>query len=195
MNTEILNNNLMVDVTAVTEQATLDDFLRSIQKPGYRMAQLSTRNTEEALDVLQDAILKLLQNYRHKPVAELKPLFYSILTSKLTDWHRKRQFRSKFNWILNQQEDEADPIENMAAEFDMSTEQLLSTEREMVTLVSAISELSERQRQALLLRHWHGYSEQETASIMQCSTGSVKTHLHRAIHTLRECDVNLESES
>ena len=93
MTAEVLNNNVVVEEQSKTSPVSLDEFLRTIQKPAYRMAQLSTHNTEEALDIVQDAIVKLLQNYRHKPVSELKPLFYSILSSKLTDWHRKKELK------------------------------------------------------------------------------------------------------
>ena len=195
MTAEVLNNNVVVEEQSKTSPVSLDEFLRTIQKPAYRMAQLSTHNTEEALDIVQDAIVKLLQNYRHKPVSELKPLFYSILSSKLTDWHRKKQFRSKFDWLFTHQEDEANPLENLASEFAMSHEELITNEREMVYLVSALSDLTERQRQVVLLRHWHGFSVLETADILKCSAGSVKTHLHRATQSLRQRQIELENES
>ena len=163
----------------------MDDFLRSVQKPAYRMASLSTQNKDDALDIVQDSMVKLLQNYSDKPANELKPLFYRILSSKLTDWHRKRQFRSKFHWLLGNQDEEQNMLENIAVDLGMSVEQTLSHERDMVDLLNALSDLSERQRHVVILRHWQGFSVQETADIMSCSTGSVNTHLHRAVQILK----------
>ena len=195
MTAEVLNNNCMIEEQSVASPVSMDEFLRSIQKPAYRMAQLSTHNTEDALDIVQDSIVKLIQNYGHKPVTELQPLFYRILSSKLTDWHRKKQFRSKFDWLFSNQEEQANPLENLANEFAMTHEDLLSNEREMVDLVLALTELTERQRQVVLLRHWHGFSVSETADILKCSAGSIKTHLHRATQSLRQRQVELENES
>lgn len=160
--------------------AAMNEFLRQIQKPAYRMAKLSTHNTEDALDLVQDAMMKLVQKYPDKPEAELKPLFYRILTTKLTDWHRKRNFRNQFHWFFSSAQDDENPLENLASDFDRSPENLLESEQDMMAVLQGLMELSERQRQAFILRQWQGFSVEETASIMNCSKGSIKTHLHRA---------------
>ena len=59
-----------------------------------------------------------------------------------------------------------------------------ATIRESIDL--ALSNLPVRQRQAFLLRQQEGLSVKETASVMECSEGSVKTHLSRALNQLRE---------
>ena len=185
MTAEVLDTNITENIYSKACPHTMDDFLRSIQKPAYRMASISTQSREDALDLVQDAMVKLLQNYSDKPAEELKPLFYRILSSKLTDWHRKRQFRSKFHWLLGSQDEEHNLIETIAVDLGLSIEDALVQEQDMVELFTALSELSERQRQVVLLRHWQGFSVQETADILNCSTGSIKTHLHRATQMLK----------
>ena len=185
MTAEILNTNITrVNLDEVSPQM-IDEFLRSIQKPAYRMASISTRSREDALDIVQDAMVKLLHNYSDKAVDELKPLFYRILSSKLIDWHRKRQFRSKFHWILGAQDDENNLIENLATDLGLTIEETLEKEQQMVALVTGLSDLSERQRQVIILHYWQDFSVQETANILNCSSGSVKTHLHRARQMLK----------
>ena len=48
----------------------------------------------------------------------------------------------------------------------------------------AMEILPARQREAFILRYWEEMSLAETAVIMNCSEGSVKTHCSRAVHTL-----------
>jgi RNA polymerase sigma-70 factor, ECF subfamily len=64
-------------------------------------------------------------------------------------------------------------------------DQKLQGEITMHKLQQALSELSLRQRQTFLLRVWEGFSVNETAGIMKCSSGSVKTHLSRALKSLQ----------
>lgn len=173
-------NTLQAKQKVETEVINMNDFLRTVQSSAYRMAKLSTQNTEDALDIVQDAMMKLIQKYPHKPVNELKPLFYSILSSKLKDWHRKRVFRQQFHWIFSHDEEQGDPLENIASDFDQLPQEWLENQREMTDVLHAITTLSERQRQVLLLRQWQGFSVEETAQILKISNGSVKTHLHRA---------------
>ena len=164
---------------------SMDEFLRSIQKPAYRMAKLSTLNNDDALDLVQDAMAKLFEKYADKPTNELKPLFYTILSSKLKDWHRKRAFRQQFHVLLGKADEEGNPIELLANDFAQSQEDWLADKRQMSEVLVALSQLSEKQRQVLLFRSWQGFSVAETAKIMQCSEGSVKTHLHRANQALQ----------
>ena len=55
------------------------------------MAQIATRNSDDALDIVQDSMIKLTQSYSDKPSIEWKPLFYRILSNRITDWHRQQK--------------------------------------------------------------------------------------------------------
>ena len=164
--------------------ADLNQFLKGIQSSAYRMAKLSTSNTEDALELVQEAMLSLVKSYAHKPEDELRALFYKILNHKITDWYRKRAFRNQFKAFFGFEQDE-DPIEQFADDFQLEADDSLNNERSLNQLAEALKTLSPRQRQCFLLRAWQGFDVRETADIMNCSQGSVKTHYSRAVSQLK----------
>jgi RNA polymerase sigma-70 factor (ECF subfamily) len=176
---------------AVLEQTReLDKFLAEIERRAFRMAQVALRDPDDAMDAVQDAMLKLARNYAARPSAEWRPLFYRILENGIRDLQRRRTVRKRFMvWLPGPKEDpdnEAqDPLESVAAGGPPVPEQLMQHEA-MQKLESSLRELPARQREAFMLRNFEGLDVAETASAMGCSEGSVKTHYSRAVHTLRE---------
>jgi RNA polymerase sigma-70 factor, ECF subfamily len=175
---------------AVLEQTReLDKFLAEIERRAYRMAQIALRDPDDAMDVVQDAMLKLARNYASKPSAEWRPLFYRILENGIRDLQRRRTVRKKFMvWLPSSKEDpdnEAqDPLDNVAA-GGPDIPDLLMQDQAMRRLEGSLRGLPARQREAFMLRNFEGMDVAETAKSMGCSEGSVKTHYSRAVHTLR----------
>jgi len=176
---------------AVLEQTReLDKFLADIERRAFRMAQVALRDPDDAMDAVQDAMLKLARNYAARPSAEWRPLFYRILENGIRDLQRRRSVRKRFMvWLPGPKEDpdnEAqDPMESVADGGPSVPERLIQDEA-MQKLESSLRELPARQREAFMLRNFEGLDVAETASAMGCSQGSVKTHYSRAVHTLRE---------
>ena len=168
----------------------LEKFLAEIERRAFRMAQIALRDPDDALDVVQDAMLKLARNYASRPSAEWRPLFYRILENGIRDLQRRRSVRKRFmTWLPGAKEDpdnEAqDPLENVAAAGPDIPEVLMQGQA-MEHLEIGLRALPARQREAFMLRNFEGLDVAETASAMGCSEGSVKTHYSRAVHTLRE---------
>ena len=154
------------------------------------MAEIAVGNREEALDIVQDSMLALVQKYAARPCEEWTPLFYRILQSKIRDWYRKSKTRSKWMSFLNfrQQDDDSETgnlIDAVADPVASEPSQTVADNISIDTLETAIHALPLRQQQAFLLRSWEGLSVSETALAMKCSEGSIKTHYSRALHTLR----------
>ena len=73
------------------------------------MAEIATGNAQDALDILQDAMLKLAEKYVDRGVDEWGPLFTTILQSRINDWHRRNQVRNRFRrWFSLSADDEPD---------------------------------------------------------------------------------------
>ena len=171
---------------ALTQQQTLDRFLAGVQKRAFRMAQLATRNREDAFDIVQDAMLKLVEKYPDRAESELAPLFFCILQSRIQDWYRRSSVRNRLrSWLGTGEDDEEDPFQHVEDPAGRTAEQLLITEDSINALNAALLELPLRQQQVFLLRAWEGLDVRDTAAVMQCAEGSVKTHYSRALAALK----------
>lgn len=153
------------------------------------MAELATRDRDEALDLVQDAMTALVERYAARPAAEWAPLFHRILHNRIRDWSRRRAFRGRLRAWLGLREDAgggaADPIEELPDLRGDGPAERAEHAKAGRALDAALRALPLRQQQAFLLRAWEGLDVAETARAMRCSPGSVKTHYFRALQALR----------
>ncbi len=155
------------------------------------MAEMATGNPDDALDVVQEAMLQLCRRYADRDEAEWRPLFYRILQNCSRDFHRRRAVRNRFRtWLRPWRDaadgDAADPLQGIADPAGITPEAAVAQDAAMDRLQSAVHRLPARQQQAFMLRIWDGLDVNATARAMGCSGGSVKTHLSRALQTLRQ---------
>ena len=166
----------------------LEQFLESVEKRAFKIAQLALRNDDDALDAVQDAMMKLVQSYASRGAEEWRPLFYRILANRIRDMQRRRTVRGRvMAWLpMRDAEDDEDfdPIAQ-AASPELNPVRRLELDEAIGVLEAAVGALPPRQQQAFLLRNFEGLDVAETASAMGCSEGSVKTHYFRALETLR----------
>jgi RNA polymerase sigma-70 factor (ECF subfamily) len=175
-----------------TEQE-LSDFLKSIEKRAFKRSVYHVRNEESALDIVQDSMMKLSENYGHKPAAELPMLFQRILSNCTLDWFRRQKTRNALFSNMSDFESagevgEFDLLEtlNVLSHSDQTESAESSTQRAQTLrgIETEIQELPARQREAFLMRYWEELDVAETAAAMGCSEGSVKTHCSRAVQAL-----------
>ena len=170
--------------------STLEEFLKFIERRAFHMARISTNNVDDAHDIVQDTMYKLVEKYADKAPADWKPLFYTILRSKTTDYYRRNAIRDKvFPWRKPNSNESDDYLESLinlstSADTDDPDSMLVRSER-LQQLTSAIKQLPLRQQQAFMFRAWEGLSTLQTATAMGCTEGSVKTHYSRAMKRLR----------
>jgi RNA polymerase sigma-70 factor, ECF subfamily len=165
----------------------MESFLASVERRAYRMAEIGTSNSDEALDIVQEAMFGFVRKYSARPEEEWRPLFFRILQNKIRDWHRKAKVKKGLGlfWPFrgNNPEDSIQELEDAKEKNILDT---LETSDSVGAMHVAIRALPLRQQQAFLLRAWEEFSVKETAKIMEVSEGSVKTHFSRATATLRE---------
>lgn len=153
----------------------------------------AVRNEESALDIVQDAMLKLAEKYGDKPLEELPMLFQRILQNVIRDHYRRQKVRSMWTTLLsafssNSEDEDYDPLETLeSADSEHKSESpqtQLEQHQTLSVIEKEIEKLPARQREAFLMRYWEEMDIAETAAAMGCSEGSVKTHCSRATHTL-----------
>jgi RNA polymerase sigma-70 factor (ECF subfamily) len=168
--------------------ATLDAFLAQVERRAFRMAELQLRQREDAMDAVQDAMLRLVKHYRDKPAAEWSPLFWGILRRRVVDLQRRRKVRSiVVGWLGGGRDDDGDELPAWEpADHGPGPLDRLHDVQSYADMVTAVRQLPPRQREAFMLRMLEGLDVAETARAMGCSEGSVKTHLSRAMHHLRD---------
>ena len=171
----------------------MSDFLASVERRAFKQAVFSVQEEESAHDVVQDSMLRLAEKYADKPAAELPLLFQRILQNAIRDHFRRTKVRSTWTMLLSSMglggdDDDADPLETLEiddqANVPASPAAQLEQSQVMETIEGALKALPARQREAFVLRYWEELDVSETAKVMGCSEGSVKTHCSRATHAL-----------
>ncbi|MEO6031746.1 MAG: RNA polymerase sigma factor [Burkholderiaceae bacterium] len=171
----------------------LSDFLKSVEKRAFKRAVYAVRDEDAALDIVQDAMIRLAEKYADRPAAELPLLFQRILSNATMDWFRRRKVRTS---VMRNFSDFEGPGDDSG--FDLletlqilggslaseSAADTVSRSQTLLAIESEVTLLPGRQREAFLLRYWEELDVAETAAAMGCSEGSVKTHCSRAVHAL-----------
>ncbi len=162
-------------------------FLAAIEGRAFRIAQFATRDRDDALDLVQEAMMKLVQNYAQRDESEWGALFYTILQSRIRDWQRRQSVRNRFrHWFSFDEDDEAeDMLEQLPAAASSDPAIQLGNEQFLAQLDRELAALPYRQQQVFLLRVWEGLDVAQTAAAMACSESAVKTHHARALEKLR----------
>jgi len=165
----------------------MESFLASVERRAYRMAEMGTGNSEDALDIVQEAMFGFVRKYSARPEEEWRPLFFRILQNKIRDWHRRAKVKKGLGlfWPFKGSDAE-NPIQQLEDTKEKNVLDVLEASDSVDAMHVAIRALPVRQQQAFLLRAWEEFSVKETAKIMEISEGSVKTHFSRAVATLRE---------
>ena len=169
----------------------LNDFLAQVQFRALKHAEIATGDRDDSMDIVQDCMLRLAQKYSDQP-HNWPQLFQRILQNAIRDWYRKKKVRRILFWWEQEQTfeegmDSGEGIINTCSTVPETPSPEAETAGLQISakVVQALQHLPERQQQAFLLRAWWGNDIEETAAIMSCSVGSVKTHYFRAVAKLK----------
>ena len=178
----------------LASRSELAAFLEGVEKRAFKQAVFAVRDEEAALDIVQDAMLRLAEKYGHRPAGELPLLFHRIVQNAIRDWFRRQKVRSLWTTLLSSLGPGAarttsrirwKPCSPPAVRTQEAPAERLEQAQVLEIIEQEISRLPARQREAFILRYWEELDVAETARAMNCSEGSVKTHCSRAAHALQ----------
>ena len=153
----------------------------------------AVHDEQAALDIVQDSMMKLTASYAARPPDELPLLFQRILQNTIRDYYRRQKIRTLWTTLFSsftpkdqdKNQEEFDILETLQVKQDHNSPDAQMEKAQLIALIEeSLQILPPRQREAFILRYWEEMSLAETAIIMKCSEGSVKTHCSRAVHTL-----------
>ncbi|HEY3299536.1 MAG TPA: RNA polymerase sigma factor [Methylophilaceae bacterium] len=171
----------------------LSDFLAQVERRAFKQTAYAVRDDHAALDIVQDAMLKLAEKYGNRPASEFPMLFQRILQNTMRDHWRRQKVRNLWTTLLSsfsgnsEDDDERDPLETLMSDQhsdEDEPEAQLERSQTIAIIELALQNLPTRQREAFVMRYWEEMDVAETAAAMGCSEGSVKTHCSRAVHSL-----------
>jgi len=179
----------------LASEKELSDFLRSVEKRAFKRTAYAVRDDDASLDIVQDAMIRLAEKYADRPASELPLIFQRILSNATMDWFRRQKVRNAVmqNFSSFEPSDEGgggdfDLLESLASADETAASEsaadAVSRAQVMLVIGEEVERLPARQREAFLLRYWEEFDVAETAVVMGCSEGSVKTHCSRAVHAL-----------
>jgi RNA polymerase sigma-70 factor, ECF subfamily len=177
----------------LASEKELSDFLKSVEKRAFKRAVYAVRDDDAALDIVQDSMIRLAEKYFDRPAEELPLVFQRILSNATMDWFRRQKVRNavvrNFSEFESASDDgDFDLLETLAVQDDStateSAADSVSRAQILLAIEAQVAQLPTRQREAFLLRYWEELDVAETAAVMGCSEGSVKTHCSRAVHAL-----------
>ncbi len=172
----------------------LTEFIKSVEKRAFKRTAYAVRDDDAALDIVQDAMIRLAESYSSRPPAEWPLVFQRILSNATMDWFRRQKVR---NAVVHNMSD-FEPAGEDGGDFDLlellesqdgamgaeSAADTVGRQQILQIIDGEVANLPTRQREAFILRYWEELDVAETADAMGCSEGSVKTHCSRAVHSL-----------
>jgi RNA polymerase sigma-70 factor (ECF subfamily) len=188
------NNSRPGRGTTLATRSELAAFLEGVERRAFKQAVFAVRDQEAALDIVQDAMLRLAEKYGNRPARELPLLFHRIVQNAIRDYFRRQKVRSLWTTLLSSlspgrtEDEEHDPLETLEPAGGSKAQETPAERLEQAQVLEIIEQeltrLPARQRQAFIMRYWEERDVAETARAMGCSEGSVKTHCSRATHAL-----------
>ena len=175
----------LMEAVRADREGAFESFVERYQRRLYRLAWGYLRHHEDALDAVQETMVKIYRargSYR----PESHPFTWAsrIMANQCLDQIRRRRARPSESLEAAQ---EAGPSRDLLAGDPHDTPERVQQSADFRRQVEeAVAQLPESQREVFVLRHFEEMSLEEIATARGCALGTVKSSLHRAAGAVRE---------
>jgi RNA polymerase sigma-70 factor (ECF subfamily) len=173
----------------------LEPLIAHYQVAALRLAYLLVGDRAAAEDVVQDSFLFAYQGISHFRLGTaFAPWFFRIVTNTARQRRRRAAYRHEVtvNWLPGSDEGGDNTartgIVAVPRDSDPQVDPALYAERqeEREDVLRALGGLTQKQREAVVLRYYFGCSDQELAAILGCREGTARQRLYGGLATLRQ---------
>jgi RNA polymerase sigma-70 factor (ECF subfamily) len=164
------------------DKESFDQLVKRWERPIFALAYRTLGREEEARDITQETFLRAFRALSgFKGDAKFSSWLYRIALNLCRDWMRKER-RAPLVAVPEGVELEdlaakggpTETVEDLAARAELGRE-----------VARAMAFLPSEQRQAIILKEYHGLTFQEIADLMGCPLSTVKTRVYQGLSTLR----------
>lgn len=165
----------LIDLVIVGNDRAFEELVNRYKKAVYYLAFRIVRDHEDAVDLSQDAFLKVYQSLKKfRRNSSFHTWLYRITVNLGINHLRRNKDKVKVG------------LEDLHAVMQTNTLEVLEFKELQNTVNEAIERLPEKQRVTVILRVCHGFSHKEISEVLQCSVGTVKANYFHAIRNLRD---------
>jgi len=188
----LLKDEELVARVRENDQRATEEFVNRYQQKAYSIAyHMCSGDREEAQDLTQEAFLRVFRNIKKfRGNSSFYTWFYRIVVNTCLDGRRRRRRWDRIFslWRSGQREEEPsrevfDERPDMGEDNNPMT--VLRGKQLTQEIRKALMSLPERQRVAFQLKVFQEMSIREISQVMGSAEGTVKSHLFRATHCLR----------
>lgn len=183
--------------TLRSREETFETLVERVWKRTYWTALDILGDPAEAEDICQEALLKAYESWEEfRQMSSPDTWVYRILVNLCLNQRRRKSIWHKISQTLRLQND--DPVDWEGYGSFLNPEQRLRDHETMQAIHRAMDALSPQQRAVFSLRYLQGFTLQEVADVMDTAVGTIKSHIYRALQTMRKqlsedfwCDTKL----
>ncbi|MFA5528621.1 MAG: sigma-70 family RNA polymerase sigma factor [Peptostreptococcales bacterium] len=160
--------------------------IQKYQRKAYNIAYRYMGNEQDAMDALQDALVKIyksLKNFREE--SSFYTWLYTIVSNTCKDELRKRNKLDKITSMTSYADNESGEVLDIKDESNIP-EKLLENKEYRQLLLHALNQLTLEHKEVIILRDVQGFSYEEISEILVCTIGTVKSRISRGRQKLRE---------
>jgi len=169
------------------DAGAFDALVEDFRAKAYSLAYRWTQNREDALDVCQDAFVRLYRALPNWSVrASVFTWLYRVIINRAIDMKRKRARRKTVSSDAGFQPGDERAVPEPQASGLVNPERLASSKELEGRIREAVMRLPPKQQQVFVLRHFEELPLKEIAAIQQTSLGAVKATLFQAVRKLRD---------